>query len=132
MLARTDLNALSNAGSLLGATTADAAATKTWLATEDERTRETHADADGQTVGINEPFTVGGESAQYPGDPDLSWEESANCFPAGTLVAGVVESVMRSRYSGEIVRVKFAEPNVDALQISAGLFDRDTWLQTTE
>lgn len=79
MLARTDLNALSNAGSLLAATSAEAATTKTWLATEDERTRETHADADGQTVGINEPFTVGGESAQYPGDPDLSWEESANC-----------------------------------------------------
>lgn len=79
MLARTDLNALSNAGSLLGATTADAASTKTWLATEDERTRETHSEADGQTVGINDVFTVGGESAQYPGDPNLSWEESANC-----------------------------------------------------
>ena len=74
MLARTDLNALSNAGSLLGATTADAASTKTWLATEDERTRETHADADGQTVAINDTFTVGGESAQYPVDPNLSWE----------------------------------------------------------
>lgn len=79
MLARSDLNGLSNAGSLLGATTADAAATKTWLATEDERTRETHSDADGQTVGINDTFDVGGESAMYPGDPNLSWEESANC-----------------------------------------------------
>lgn len=86
MLARTDLNALSNAGSLLGATTADVASTKTWLATEDERTRETHAEADGQTVGINDAFDVGGEAAQYPGDPDLSWEESANC--RCTLVYG--------------------------------------------
>lgn len=79
MLARTDLNALSNGGSLLAATISGAAETKTWLATEDERTRETHAEADGQTVGINDTFTIGGESAQYPGDPQLSDAESCNC-----------------------------------------------------
>ena len=107
MLARTDLNALSNAGSLLGATTADAASTKTWLATEDERTRETHADADGQTVAINDTFTVGGESAQYPGDPDLSWEESANCFPGETLVAAAsFAGGFRRWYDGDLILVE--------------------------
>jgi len=107
MLARTDLNALSNAGSLLGATTADAAATKTWLATEDERTRETHSEADGQTVGINDAFDVGGESAMYPGDPGLSWEESANCFPGATLVvAAAFTGGFRRWYDGDLILVE--------------------------
>lgn len=86
MLARTDLNALSNGGSLLAASVSGAASTKTWLATDDERTRETHADADGQTVAIDDVFDVGGEDAQYPGDPQLSDEEAANC--RCTLVYG--------------------------------------------
>lgn len=107
MLARTDLNALSNAGSVLAATTADAASTKTWLATEDERTRETHSDADGQTVGINDAFDVGGESAQYPGDPNLSWEESANCFPGETLVvAASFTGGFRRWYDGDLILVE--------------------------
>lgn len=79
MLARSDLNGLANSGSLLAAQTSGAAATKTWLSAEDERVRETHMEADGQTVPIDEPFDVGGESAMYPGDPSLSWEEAANC-----------------------------------------------------
>lgn len=78
-LARTDLNALSNGASLAMASQVDGVNSKTWLATDDERTRETHAEADGQTVPIDQPFTVGGEQADYPGDPDLSDEESFNC-----------------------------------------------------
>lgn len=79
MLARTDLNALANGGSLLAATISEGASTKTWLATSDDRTRETHAEADGQTVPIDQPFDVGGEQAQFPGDPDLSDDEACNC-----------------------------------------------------
>lgn len=78
MYARTDLIALSNGGSLMAAQIAGVAA-KSWLTAGDERVRETHADADGQTVPIDQPFDVGGEQAQYPGDPDLSDEESLNC-----------------------------------------------------
>jgi SPP1 gp7 family putative phage head morphogenesis protein len=52
---------------------------KVWLATEDARTRDDHADADGQTVGYDEPFVVGGEECDYPGDPSLSPEQSVNC-----------------------------------------------------
>jgi Phage Mu protein F like protein len=86
MLARTDLNALANGGSLLAATISGAAATKTWLTAEDDLVRDTHAEADGQTVAIDDVFDVGGESAQYPGDPQLSDEESCNC--RCTLVYG--------------------------------------------
>lgn len=53
--------------------------TKTWLATEDERTRETHSDADGQTVPMDEAFDVGGAALMYPSDPEGPAEEVINC-----------------------------------------------------
>lgn len=52
---------------------------KEWLATQDDRTRDEHAAADGQIVGIDEPFTVGGEALQYPGDPTGSAGEVIQC-----------------------------------------------------
>jgi hypothetical protein len=50
-----------------------------WQAAEDARTRPTHVDADGQTVGLNEPFTVGGASLDFPGDPAGPPGEVINC-----------------------------------------------------
>lgn len=52
---------------------------KTWLAIIDDDTRETHAAADGQTVGVGESFRLGTESAIYPGHPGLSAKERINC-----------------------------------------------------
>lgn len=57
----------------------DVAAGKEWLATLDDRTRDDHADADGQQVAAGDQFTVGGEFCDYPGDPSLSPAESVNC-----------------------------------------------------
>lgn len=45
--------------------------------TDDGRTRESHAEADGQIVGINEQFEVGGELLDFPGDG--SPENTYNC-----------------------------------------------------
>ncbi len=42
-------------------------------------TRASHAEADGQIVGIDEPFTIGGHHAMYPSDPSLPIYESVNC-----------------------------------------------------
>lgn len=53
--------------------------TRTWLATSDDRVRATHAEADGQTVGMEEPFTVGDAELMYPGDPDGPPEEVISC-----------------------------------------------------
>lgn len=39
-----------------------------WIATKDHRTREWHGKADGQRVGVDEAFTVGGEKLMFPGD----------------------------------------------------------------
>lgn len=52
---------------------------KTWLATHDTRTRETHRRADLQTVPLHSPFTVGGHPAMRPHDPRLPAEELINC-----------------------------------------------------
>jgi SPP1 gp7 family putative phage head morphogenesis protein len=52
---------------------------KQWSTVIDGRERETHAAADGQTVGINDVFRVGGESCRYPGDEMLSPALRVNC-----------------------------------------------------
>lgn len=88
MLARTTLNGIANGGSLaLAQLVNDASveagevgvASKTWVTAGDERVRDTHAEADGQTVPIDQPFDVGGEQLMYPGDPNGSLEETINC-----------------------------------------------------
>lgn len=50
-----------------------------WCSAEDERTREAHAEADGQIVSMTQPFDIGGESLQYPGDAAGSAENVINC-----------------------------------------------------
>lgn len=52
-----------------------------WRATPDERTRQAHADADGQEVPQDEPFVVGGEEMMFPGDISLgaSAGNTINC-----------------------------------------------------
>lgn len=49
---------------------------KTWLATDDERTRESHMLMDGETVDIDEEFSNG---LMYPADPDGDPSEVYNC-----------------------------------------------------
>ena len=58
---------------------------KGWLATKDNRTRESHADLDGVFVDPDEEFDNG---LQYPGDPNGEPEEVYNC--RCTLVYKVV------------------------------------------
>ena len=44
---------------------------KQWSTVIDGRERETHAAANGQVVGIDDPFRIGGASWHHPGDPHL-------------------------------------------------------------
>ncbi len=78
MLARTDLNSLANGGSVMAAQMVGVGF-KTWLTAEDDRVREEHVEADGQTVPIDQPFDVGGEALDYPGDPAGSDAMVCNC-----------------------------------------------------
>ncbi len=74
----TDLVSLSNGASKAAASEAGIGF-KTWLATLDDKTRVEHAEADGQTVPIDDTFLVGGEEADYPGDPALSDAMACSC-----------------------------------------------------
>ncbi len=77
-IARTEVVSAYNAGSL--ASYGDAGVErKEWLTSIDEKTREGHADADGQVVNINEGFFVDGEELEHPGDPAGSAGNIINC-----------------------------------------------------
>lgn len=80
-IARTEVVSASNAGSYAGVDALGkyGPAKKVWLATVDSRTREAHMDADGQTVGLDEPFIVDGEELEFPGDPAGSAGNVINC-----------------------------------------------------
>ena len=52
---------------------------KIWLATMDDRTRDTHKELDGQERDIDEPFEVDGMEIDYPGDPEALPEMVYNC-----------------------------------------------------
>lgn len=84
-ISRTELIGSANAGALAGALTTGLALDKVWLSTSDGRTRDTHAEANGQRVDVNATFTVGGDSARYPGDPQLSAAERIRCRCAVTF-----------------------------------------------
>lgn len=76
-IATTEATGALNAGKRVAA---DAAGLrKTWLAVDDELTRESHAAADGQEAGADGLFVVGGEKCEYPGDPSLSAAERCGC-----------------------------------------------------
>lgn len=89
MLARTDLIGMSNGANNWAAHMLNDAAqkngeskplaTKTWFSAGDARVRDTHAEADGQTVPMDQPYTVGGSPLSYPGDPFGPNAEVCNC-----------------------------------------------------
>lgn len=55
--------------------------TKEWVTVGDNRVRDDHLEADGQTVPVNEPFRVGGELLRWPSDTGLgaSLDNVINC-----------------------------------------------------
>jgi uncharacterized protein with gpF-like domain len=44
---------------------------KVWLSTQDDRTRDSHIEANKQKQEIEDPFIVGGSQLLFPGDPSL-------------------------------------------------------------
>ena len=49
---------------------------KQWVAIMDKKTRSTHRSADGEIIGITEPFIVGGSLLMYPRDVSLGASSS--------------------------------------------------------
>lgn len=60
---------------------------KQWLSTPDGRTRDSHREVDGETVGVNENFSNG---LEFPGDPGGPPEEVYNCR---CTMVGVLDKV---------------------------------------
>lgn len=88
VIARTETHAAANYGAMAGAIESGVIMRREWIAVQDDRSREAHAEADGQTVAMDEPFDVGGEALMYPGDPAGSPENVIMCRCAvGMVVA---------------------------------------------
>lgn len=80
---------------------------KEWIATNDGRTRHSHAMLDGSIVDQDKKFENG---LMYPGDPNGRPEEVYNCFVGETKVASdsdVVRSY-KHKYNGKIISIKTA------------------------
>ena len=80
-IARTEILAASNAASEGAAkATGIPRLRKEWIAEVGSgRTRDAHAEANGQIVDIDDEFTVGGERLKHPGDPKGSPENIIQC-----------------------------------------------------
>lgn len=79
-IARTETLRAWNGGSVIVAKATGLELDKTWVSALDERVRDHHRAAHGQTVPIDEDFTVGGEQGSAPGDfPSASNVVNCRC-----------------------------------------------------
>jgi hypothetical protein len=81
MVARTETQTAYNAGNYAGQVALEGVGPteKSWLATRDGRTRDSHALVNGVTLPIKMPFTVGSSQMQYPLDPAGAPKEVIQC-----------------------------------------------------
>lgn len=107
-IARTETHTAAMVGQFEAARNSPLQWRKTWLATEDSRTRESHREANGQERDLEEPFSVGDAELMFPGDPEGPPGEVINCFPAGTRVSGAITGATRHWYEGDLVEITTA------------------------
>jgi len=79
VIARTETHGAANYGAYGAAEETGLVLRKEWIAAEDERTRDDHADMDGTVIGKDDLFDFGGYSLAYPGDPSGPAEGIINC-----------------------------------------------------
>ena len=80
LIARTEVHQAVQRGSLRAAQSMSIAdsLTKEWVSGGDDRVRESHRDAHGQTVALDDDFDVGGATGPMPGNLGAA-EEDINC-----------------------------------------------------
>ena len=61
---------------------------RTWITQLDDRVRPSHVRAQSQTVGLGQPFVVGGALLRYPGDPLAPVGETGGCRCRVRLTVG--------------------------------------------
>lgn len=90
--ARTAITGAENAGRMIGMQQAQEDGVimkKEWIATNDSRTREAHAELNGKTEDIDKPFYNSVGAIMYPGDPSAHPANVYNCrCSLGTVVVG--------------------------------------------
>lgn len=79
IIARTEVHTASTSASEEAAKATGVVERKEWVSAEDDRTREDHSEADGQVVGLDESFEVGGERLAFPGEPAGPPAQVINC-----------------------------------------------------
>jgi len=83
VIARTETHTAANFGAQQAAELTGLDMKREWVSSMDDRTRDeagaNHVRADGQVVGMNEPFTVSGEKLMFPGDPAGSAANTIMC-----------------------------------------------------
>lgn len=106
-IARTEALRGSNTGMVETARVAllsmpDMTVEKTWIATKDEFTRDTHRELDGKTVlGLDTPFEVDGKQIRWPHDDQASADEVVNC--RCTFGVRVIRKPGAGRFTAEAV-----------------------------
>lgn len=78
-ISRTEVHSSYNESKLETMIRAESVEGKQWVASGLDNMRDTHGEADGQIVLVDEPFIVDGEELMYPGDPNGSPENVINC-----------------------------------------------------
>lgn len=78
-IARTETHGAANASVQAAAQETGIPMLKQWVASGGERTRDDHRRANGQRVGMNEDFIVGGRRMAHPGDSRGGAEQVINC-----------------------------------------------------
>lgn len=145
VIARTEVISASNIGSITQAKISGLVGTKSWEATNDERTRCTHRAADGQTVDLEGKFKLGGLSegqcgdaaASYldvPGDPTGPPGEVIQCrctiiYDLDLPEEEPVVTAAAQVHTGAMIALRMTEPDARVLEIP-GYEDADE-LHTT-
>lgn len=80
---------------------------KIWVATLDNRTRDSHAELDGQERKLDEPYSNG---LMYPGDQTGDAAEVINCFIGTTKISAdsKIINAYKHFYDGELVTITTA------------------------
>lgn len=76
MIARTEATAANSQGMIEGFKQSEVATGKEWIATMDDKTRDSHASADGEIVSLDDSFSNG---LSFPGDESGDAGETINC-----------------------------------------------------
>ena len=127
-IARTEVGGASGKAKLEGYDQAGVQS-KEWLSARDAVTRDTHFEADGQIVKINEPFYVGGYATESAPAQTGVAAEDINCFPGNIrVIAAGIEKAYSRFYDGEVITIETARGYKAAVTPNHPILCRRGWV----